>query len=105
MNEDFNAWGILRKLSLQDTLLILGIFVLAQLLMFFTRRFAFYLAQKTSSHLRLSILRVVPLIRLLIGIGSIVIISLSPHASQIVLLLTTRKGSTELPASANQVRR
>ena len=74
MNEDFNAWGILRKLSLQDTLLVLGIFVLAQLLMFMTRRLGVYLAQKTPSHLRLSILRVVPLIRLLIGIGSIVII-------------------------------
>ena len=74
MNENISAWGILRKLSLQDTLLILGVFILARLLMFLTRRFAVYVAQKTSSHLRLSILRVVPLIRLLIGIGSVVII-------------------------------
>ncbi len=74
MNENFSAWGILRKLSLQDTLLVLGVFVLARILMFLIRRFAVYLAQKTSSHLRLSILRVVPLVRLLIGIGSIAVI-------------------------------
>ena len=74
MNENFSAWGILRKLSLQETLLVLGVFILARLLMFVTRRFAVYLAQKTPSHMRLSILRVVPLIRLFIGIASITVI-------------------------------
>ena len=74
MNEHFSVWGILRKLSLQDMLLVLGIFILARFLMLATRRLAVYLAQKTSSRLRLSILRVVPLIRLLIGIASITVI-------------------------------
>ena len=74
MNENFSAWGILRKLSLQDTLLVLGIFVLAQLLMFMTRRVGVYLAKKTPSHLRLSILRAIPLTRFFIGIASIVLI-------------------------------
>ena len=74
MNENISAWGIIRKLSLQDTLLVLGIFILAQLLMFMTRRIGVYLAKKTPSHLRLSTLRAVPLIRLFIGMASIVLI-------------------------------
>ncbi len=74
MNENFSAWGILRKLSLQDALLVLGIFILAQSLMFMTRRIGVYLAKKTPSHLRLSILRAIPLIRFFIGIASIVLI-------------------------------
>ena len=59
---------------MQDTLLVLGIFVLAQLLMLMTRRVGVYLAKKTPSHLRLSILRAIPLVRFFIGIASIVLI-------------------------------
>lgn len=73
MNE-FNAWHLLRKLSRQDLLLILGVLVLARVLASVIRWLMIHLAEKAPPRLRLSILRALPIIRLLIGIGSVVII-------------------------------
>ncbi|MBI3252753.1 MAG: mechanosensitive ion channel [Candidatus Omnitrophica bacterium] len=74
MNEKFNAWDMLRKIFWQDVLLILTVFILARLISFVIRWFILRLAEKSSPHLRLSILRVLPIIRLLVGIGAVVVI-------------------------------
>ncbi|MBI3316118.1 MAG: mechanosensitive ion channel [Candidatus Omnitrophica bacterium] len=74
MNENFNAWSMLRKIFWQDVLLILAVFILARLVSFVIRWFILRLAEKTSPHLRLSILRLLPIVRLLVGIGAVVVV-------------------------------
>ena len=74
INEGLNAWSILRKLSWQDALLVLGVLVLARLITLAVQRFTHYLAEKVLPRLRLVILRVLPVIRLLIWISAIVIV-------------------------------
>ena len=92
MNENLNAWSVLRKLSWQEVCLILGVLVLTQLVTVIIRWFARHLAEKVPPRLRLSILRVLPVIRLLIGIGAIVIIVpilIEPTFQNIVTLLAS----------------
>ena len=74
MNEPVGAWGVLRKLFWEDVLLVLGVFVLARLLAFLVRRSILGLAEKVSPHWRLSILRLLPAIRLLIGLAALTVI-------------------------------
>jgi len=74
MNEGMNAWGILRKLSWKDALLVLGTLVLAWLVMAIIRWAIRHLAEKAPARLRLFILRLLPISRLLIGIGAVVVI-------------------------------
>ncbi len=74
MNENFNAWSILRKVLWQDVLLVFAVFILARLISFVIRWFILRYAEKASPHLRLSILRALPIVRLLVGIGAIVVI-------------------------------
>ena len=74
MNENLNAWGVLRTLTWQHVLAILGVLLGARLLMLAVRWFTVQLAQKAPARLRLSILRVIPILRLLIGIGAVVLI-------------------------------
>jgi small conductance mechanosensitive channel len=74
MNENFNAWSVLRKIFWQDALLILTVIILARLTSFVIRWFILRFAEKGSPHLRLSILRTLPIVRLLAGIGAVVVI-------------------------------
>ena len=74
MNKSLNAWNILRKLSWQDVLLILGVLVLARLITLVIQWLTRHLAEKAPPRLRLSILRALPILRLLIAIGAVVII-------------------------------
>lgn len=74
MNENMDAWVILRKLSWEDALLVLGILVLAWVAAVVIRWVIRHLAEKFPARLRLFILRLLPISRLLIRIGAIVAI-------------------------------
>ena len=74
MNEKMNALGILRKLSWQDVLLVLGVLVSAWLIGAVIRWAIRHLAERVPARLRLFILRLLPISRLLIGIGAVAVI-------------------------------
>ena len=74
MGDNLHAWGLLRKLSWQDVLLVLAVVLLARLLVLFVRWAIRQVAEKASPRLRLTFLRTPPLFRLLIDIGVIAVI-------------------------------
>ena len=74
MNQTLDAWSVLRKLFWKDVLLIFGVIILARLLAFAIRQLALILAEKVPPRFRLSTLRTIPIIRLLIGIGAVVVV-------------------------------
>ncbi len=74
MNENLDAWGVLRKLSWDDVLLVMGILVSAWLAAVVIRWVIRHLAEKAPARLRLFILRLLPISRLLIGIAAVVAI-------------------------------
>lgn len=73
MREDLNAWGLLRKLTWEHVLLVLAVLLAARLLSFVVRWVLRHTAENAPPHLRLSILRAMPITRLLIGVGAIVV--------------------------------
>ena len=92
MGENFNAWSMLRKIFWHDLLLILVVLILARLVSFIIRWFVFRLAEKGSPHFRLSILRVLPIVRLLVGVGAILVIVpilIEPTFQNIVALVAS----------------
>ena len=74
MNQTLTPWNVLRRLSWQDALFVLGVIVLARLIAFVIRWFTLQLAEKVPPRLRLPVLSTLPIIRLLIAIGAITII-------------------------------
>ena len=74
MTQNLNAWSVLRKLFWRDVLLILGVIILGRILAFIIRQLTLNLAERAPSRFRLSILRTIPLVRLLIAIGAVVVI-------------------------------
>ncbi len=72
--ENFNAWSILRKLFWQDLLLVLAVFVLARLTSFVIRRIILHFAEKVHPRLRLMFLRTLPIVRLFVGVGAVIVI-------------------------------
>ncbi len=74
MEQPLNAWSLLRKLSWQDALLVGGVLVLARFMALAIRWATLHLAEKAPPRLRLAILRVLPITRLLIGIGAVAVI-------------------------------
>lgn len=74
MGNNLHVWGLLRKLSWQDVLLVLAVLILARLLVLFVRWMIRQAAEKAPPRLRLAIMRMPPIARLLIDIGTIVII-------------------------------
>ena len=64
----------MRKLFWQDVLLVLGVLVLARFIAFLIQWLLLHLAEKVPSRLRLSVLRALPVMRLLVGIGAVVVI-------------------------------
>ncbi|MFH0771752.1 MAG: mechanosensitive ion channel domain-containing protein [Candidatus Omnitrophota bacterium] len=92
MNENMNAWGILRKLSWEDVLLILGVLVLALLVVAIIRWAIRHLAEKAPARLRLFILRLLPISRLLIGMIAVVVIVpilIEPKFQNVVVLIAS----------------
>ncbi len=92
MREELNAWGLLRKLTWEHVLLVLAIFVAARLLSFIIRWGLRHTAEKAPPHLRLSILRAMPITRLLIGVGAVVVavpILVEPTFRNVVALVAT----------------
>ncbi len=92
MSENFNAWSMLRKIFWQDVLLVLAIFILARLISFVVRWVILRFAEKSSPHLRLSILRALPIVRLLTGIGAVIVIVpiiIEPTFQNIVALVAS----------------
>ena len=74
MNQTFNAWGVLRRLTWQDVLLVLGVIVLARLITLVIQWLTLHLAEKAPARLRLPVLSTLPVVRLLIAISAVVII-------------------------------
>ena len=73
MNQNLQAWSIIRKLLWQDVLLVVGVIVLARLLSFLVQRLILRFAEQVPSRWRLSVLRTLPILRLLIGIEAVII--------------------------------
>lgn len=74
MNENPNTWAILKKMTWEDMFLVAGVLVVAWLIAAIVRWGLRHLAEKAPGHLRLFILRLLPISRLAIGIGAVVII-------------------------------
>jgi len=92
MHESLNAWGLMRRLTWQDVLLVLAVLLLARLLVLLVRWTVQRTAEKMPPHLRLAILRVAPLTRLLIDVAAIAIvvpILVEPTFQNIVALLAS----------------
>ena len=92
MNENMNAWGILRKLSWEDVLLVLGVLVLARLVVAIIQWVIRHLAEKVPARLRLFVLRPLPILRLAIGIGAIIVITpilIEPKFQNVIALIAS----------------
>ncbi len=74
MKEHFGPSGILRHLEWSDVALVLAALFFAWLLAAAVRWILNHAAEKAPPRLRLSILRVVPLARLVIGVGAVAVI-------------------------------
>jgi small-conductance mechanosensitive channel len=74
MTNSFEGAGILRHLTWEDAALIAGILVLARVLVLAARWAIGRSAERGPARLRLAILRFAPLLRLLIEVGSVVLI-------------------------------
>ena len=92
MNEGTGTLGFLRKLDSSDVLLIIAIVVVAWLAAAAVRWALNRAAENAPSRLRLLILRVVPLARLVIGIGALIVIVpivVEPSFQNVVALLAS----------------
>ena len=65
---------MLRKIFWQDFLLILTVFILARLISLVIRRILIYFAEKVLPRFRLPVLRFLPIVRLLVGIGAVAVV-------------------------------
>ncbi|MBI5504404.1 MAG: mechanosensitive ion channel [Deltaproteobacteria bacterium] len=74
MNADFATWSHLEKLTWLDVLLALSVLVVARLLSLLLRGLIRRVAESASPHLRLSLLRAMPVVRLLIGVAALIAI-------------------------------
>jgi small conductance mechanosensitive channel len=90
MNIHLDAWGIVRKLTLQDVLLVLAVLVSARLLVFVVRWAFRHAAEKAHPRMRLAILRVPPIARVIIDVVAVLIIVhilVEPTFQNIIALL------------------
>ena len=74
MTEPVTAWGIVRKLTWEEVLVLVGVLVAAWLAAALLRWLIRQLAERTPARLRLMTLRLLPLSRLAIGLAAVVII-------------------------------
>ena len=92
MSEDPNFWGFMRMLTWQHVVLVLAVLLSAKLLSFVVRWALRHMAENASPHLRLSILRAMPIARLLIGVAAVVVvvpILLEPTLANVVALVAS----------------
>ncbi len=92
MTENIIAWGFLKNLFWEDVFLVLGVVVGAWLVGTIVQGVIRYLAEKAPARFRLLILRFVPVSRLLIGIGAVVIIVpllIEPKFQNIIALVAS----------------
>ncbi len=92
MTENMIAWGFLRQLFWKDAFLVLGVLVAAWLAAAIVQRVIRYLAEKAPARFRLLILRFVPVSRLLIGVGAVVVIVpllIEPKFQNIIALVAS----------------
>src|SRR5258708_441859 len=92
MNESVSTLGLLRKVESSDVLLVIAVLILGWLLATAARWILRHAAEKAPQRLRLPILRVVPIMRLFIGIGAlmmIVAIVVEPSVQNVVALLAS----------------
>ena len=90
MNEPVTAWGIVRRLSWEDALRVVGVLVSAGVSAAMLRWAIRQLAEKAPPRLRLMTLRFLPLSRLVIGIGAIVVmvpILIEPKFQNVIALV------------------
>ena len=74
MAQHLSAWEHLEKLVWSDVLLVVVVLLLARLLIMAMRWNLRRIAEKTSPHRRLQILRIMPIARLLIGVAAVTVI-------------------------------
>ena len=74
MNMDLATWAHLENLSWEHMLLALTVLVVARVVSFLLRGLLRRIAESASPHLRLSILRTMPIVRLFVGVAALVII-------------------------------
>ena len=92
MSEEIGTLGFLRKLDSSDVVLVVAVLVLAWGLAAAVRWILRHAAERVRPRLRLSILRVVPVARLFIGIGALVMIVpilVEPSLQNVVALLAS----------------
>ena len=92
MNQNLDTWNVLRPLSRWDVLTVCAVLLLAGCIAFTFRRIVRRLAEKAPSRLRLSILRIIPITRFVIGIIAVVIIVpivVEPTFQDIIALLVS----------------
>ena len=74
MNDNVSAWGILKKLTWEEVLLVAGALVSAWIIAAILRWLIRQLAERTPPRLRLMTLRLLPISRLVIGLAAVVIV-------------------------------
>ena len=74
MNNNLSAWQQVEKLVWTDVLFVIAALLVSQLVVLLVRRVLRDAAQRVSPHRRLTILRIVPLARVLIRFTAIVVI-------------------------------
>ena len=74
MNHNLSAWGHLEKLAWRDVLIVVSVLFLARLLVLAMQWKLRRSAENAQPHRRLTILRIVPIARLLIRTAAIVVI-------------------------------
>ncbi len=92
MNQNAEAWGFFRPLTWQHALLILAVFLTAKLLSSGARWLLQHWAERVRPRLRLSILRLIPLARLVFGTAAVLVavpILVEPTLRNVVALVAS----------------
>src|SRR5260370_30571013 len=100
MNENVEAWGFFRPLTWQHVLLVLAVFLAAKLLSGGVRWLLRHWAERVRPRLRLSILRLIPLARLVFGTAAVVVAAAAfvvPTPPYVLATVSKRRLSPPLP--------
>src|SRR2546425_5152238 len=92
MREDLDGWGVFYKLTWEHVLLVLAVLLSARLLSSLVRWALRHTAEKAPPRLRLAILRLIPLTRLVLGVGAVVVavpILVEPTLRNVVTLVAS----------------
>ncbi len=92
LNDNAEAWGFFRPLVWQHVLLVLAVFLAAKLLSGGVRWLLRHSAERVRPRLRLSILRLIPLARLVFGTAAVVVavpILVEPTLRNVVTLVAS----------------